>query len=444
MEYWEQDPATSPTTTRTRLSSTRAQGPPPRAAAGAKDLGVQVEAQFSVGEYDIVILSAKDASGLDVAPPGRSTPFPRAPAFFRPYVQNGSKFFVAKIDASKVMFQNGVAQLSPLRFHYDSRASRFRCGSGSLERQGAAGPHRARAGPRPALYEVTNYPNVAVPTNFDVNDNVRGNFGSFYAALFDETLKRHPKSVVTVLLGRYLRPAPRARDVPARHDDPGRRRAEGAAQTPQATVLGPGGPMPMPRRGRGSMSMASRSRDCMHDTRKTTWATLPALSRGSAIVGGREHIQADGKPEQGPPGLHQQQLPGALRDPSPVDGTGGLPESPARHLGLTPANYNADARRRSAWPLPSAACRSPTSSQRRSPARTSCPSPSPRRADRWSRPRPTRARHARRRVDLRRAARAARGSRGCGGCNTGGPGEGALAAGLGLAVVAVLRARKRR
>ena len=30
-----------------------------------KDLGVKVEAQFSVGEYDIVVLSAKDSNGLD-------------------------------------------------------------------------------------------------------------------------------------------------------------------------------------------------------------------------------------------------------------------------------------------------------------------------------------------------------------------------------------------
>jgi hypothetical protein len=46
-------------------------------------------------------------------------------------------------------------------------------------------------------YEVTNYPNVTIPTNFDVTEKAKENFGGFYAALFDETVKRHPGAVVT-------------------------------------------------------------------------------------------------------------------------------------------------------------------------------------------------------------------------------------------------------
>jgi hypothetical protein len=47
-------------------------------------------------------------------------------------------------------------------------------------------------------FEVANYPNVFVPTNIEVADGVRHNFGSFYAELFDETLRRHNnRAVVT-------------------------------------------------------------------------------------------------------------------------------------------------------------------------------------------------------------------------------------------------------
>jgi hypothetical protein len=46
-------------------------------------------------------------------------------------------------------------------------------------------------------YETANYPNVAIPTNLDVKDGVRKDFGGFYAALFDRTLTRQPKAVVT-------------------------------------------------------------------------------------------------------------------------------------------------------------------------------------------------------------------------------------------------------
>ena len=35
-------------------------------------------------------------------------------------MQNGWKFFVAKVNPKKVTFKNGMAMLSPLRFHYDT------------------------------------------------------------------------------------------------------------------------------------------------------------------------------------------------------------------------------------------------------------------------------------------------------------------------------------
>jgi hypothetical protein len=46
-------------------------------------------------------------------------------------------------------------------------------------------------------YELANYPNVTIPTNINVKDSVRNSFGEFYAALFDSTLEKNPKAVVT-------------------------------------------------------------------------------------------------------------------------------------------------------------------------------------------------------------------------------------------------------
>jgi hypothetical protein len=46
-------------------------------------------------------------------------------------------------------------------------------------------------------YEAANYANVTIPTNVDVDDDVRNRFGAFYAALYDRTLERNPRSVVT-------------------------------------------------------------------------------------------------------------------------------------------------------------------------------------------------------------------------------------------------------
>ncbi|MBM4780672.1 MAG: DUF2330 domain-containing protein, partial [Archangiaceae bacterium] len=72
-----------------------------------------------------------------------------AEPLFRPYVQQGLKFFVAKVNSKKVTFEKGMAKLSPLRFHYDA-ATRFvtrgRARSSARTRcTGAgAGRHRAR------------------------------------------------------------------------------------------------------------------------------------------------------------------------------------------------------------------------------------------------------------------------------------------------------------
>jgi hypothetical protein len=46
-------------------------------------------------------------------------------------------------------------------------------------------------------YEVANYRNVFIPTNFDVKDSVKARFGEFYAALFDKTVEANPGAVVT-------------------------------------------------------------------------------------------------------------------------------------------------------------------------------------------------------------------------------------------------------
>jgi hypothetical protein len=309
VEYWEQDPCYQPSYddesggSRKRMSSPKKAAP--SSAAGA-DLGVQVEAQFSVGEYDIVILSAKDASGLDTWLRQEKYAIPvGADAFLRPYVQNGSKFFVAKVDSTKVTFQNGMAQLSPLRFHYDSEGFSLPVRLGLMN---AKGPqdlivHILAKGQR---YEVTNYPNVAVPTNFDVNDNVRGNFGTFYAALFDETVKRHPKAVVTEYSwdASTCDPCPGPALYPQDFMTLGADALADAPQqpqTPQATVLGPGGPVPMAPPRRRGMPMRSGYTITRLHARYTKDNLGDDLHFRAAppIVGGREHIQADGKPEQG-------------------------------------------------------------------------------------------------------------------------------------------------
>ena len=199
VEYWERDPCAPQVEYRPRLAGGSPKRAPAKGAAPAapSDLGVTIEAQFTVGEYEIVVLGAKDSSGLDtwLKREGYRIPEGSEP-FLRPYVQSGSKFFVARVDVAKVKMQGGKATLSPLRFHYDSAELTVPIRLGLVNSAGTQdlvvhvlGKHKR--------YEVANYPNVTIPTNLDVAENAKGQFGAFYAALFDRTVARTPKAVVT-------------------------------------------------------------------------------------------------------------------------------------------------------------------------------------------------------------------------------------------------------
>jgi hypothetical protein len=196
VEYWEQDPCAPPLP-----QATNVPGGVVRKAAGAPvgggGLGVKIEAQFTVGEYEVVILSASDSMGLDtwLRQSGYKIPAGAEP-LLRPYVQGNMKFFVAKVDATKVRFDKGMAMLSPLRFHYDAETFNLPVRLGLVNSAGTQDliVHILARGQR---YELSNYKNVSIPTNLDVAEPAREQFGAFYVALFDRTLEENPGAVVT-------------------------------------------------------------------------------------------------------------------------------------------------------------------------------------------------------------------------------------------------------
>jgi len=197
VEYWEQDPCRPEV--RYEPMAVRSGAPPSGVVAGrrAADLGVTIEAQFTVGEYQIVILSARESTGLDTWLRREHYNIPRgAEPLLRPYVETGSKFFVAKVDTKKVTFVDGRAALSPLRFHYDSEQFVLPIRLGLANSAGTQDLIVSILAPG-QRYQVANYKNVTIPTNLDVKDTVRDRFGAFYAALFDRTLERNPGAVIT-------------------------------------------------------------------------------------------------------------------------------------------------------------------------------------------------------------------------------------------------------
>jgi hypothetical protein len=206
VEYWEQNPCPVPSFNGPGGLGGIGFGSGAGAAMGgasrAAPPAVRVEAQFSVGEYDIVVLSATDATALDAWLHQNGYKIPAgAEPYLRPYVQMGMKFFVAKVDVSKVTFErvgSGPEQaiLSPLRFHYDSDAFNLPIRLGLIN-SGGTQDLVVTILARGQRYEVANYDNVAIPTNIDVSNATRREFGAFYTTLFDQTIAKHPHGVVT-------------------------------------------------------------------------------------------------------------------------------------------------------------------------------------------------------------------------------------------------------
>ena len=158
---------------------------------------VKVEAQFDVGEYEIVILSSDESRALERWLHQNDYEIPDGAAkYFRPYVEKGSYFFVARVDVSKVTFQDGEALLSPLRFHYESQEFRLPIRLGLINSKGRQDllVHVFAENQR---YAVANRKNVTIPTNLPVQENVEESFGAFYDSLFTSVMEHNPGAVVT-------------------------------------------------------------------------------------------------------------------------------------------------------------------------------------------------------------------------------------------------------
>ncbi len=202
VEYWEQDPcAQDPEDQRAKREAPASPAPSAEAKASDSGYGVKIESQFTVGEYEVVVLSANDSSGLDRWLKDNNYKIPDGAApVLKPYVEAGMKFFVAKVDPKKVKFEkrNGkdMAMLSPLRFYYDTDTFSLPVRLGLLNSNGKQ-DLIVHILARSKRYEVANYPNVTIPTNLDVSESTRNEFGSFYAALFDKTLESMPSGIVT-------------------------------------------------------------------------------------------------------------------------------------------------------------------------------------------------------------------------------------------------------
>src|SRR5271156_5177393 len=175
------------------FASNSAGAAPARAEADA--LGVKIEAEYTVGEYDIVILSAKQSLGLQTWLQLNGYKIPLgADRALEPYIRSDMKFFVAKVNLTEQK-RTGLTYLRPLQFAFDSPKFMLPIRLGMINSQGPQDlvvymlTEEGRV-------ETTNYRTVKLPTGVDIPEYVRGEFGDFYKAMFDEQVKRNDMRAV--------------------------------------------------------------------------------------------------------------------------------------------------------------------------------------------------------------------------------------------------------
>jgi hypothetical protein len=168
-----------------------------RERKGDKALGVEVEARYTVGEYDIVILSASQSDGLETWLTQNGYKIPAgASRALRPYIQQNLKFFVARVNL-KEQAKTGFSYLRPLQFRFESARFMLPIRLGMIN---ASGPQDliVYVLSRQGRVESTNYRTVKLPANMELPTWLKqpGEFTKFYKAMFDHQAKRENHSVV--------------------------------------------------------------------------------------------------------------------------------------------------------------------------------------------------------------------------------------------------------
>jgi hypothetical protein len=196
VEYFDPDPCRRELTDGERYKSMPGAAPlPPSPAASARSLGVKIEASYTVGEYDILILSARQSDGLEtwLRENGYEVP-PGASRVLGGYIRQGLHFFVAKVNIEQ-RSKLGYSYLRPLQVAYESPRFMLPIRLGMVN---AAGPQELfiYALTRRGRVETTNYRTVKLPSGEDVPLFVKDDFGSFYKALFDRQVEREQMRTV--------------------------------------------------------------------------------------------------------------------------------------------------------------------------------------------------------------------------------------------------------
>jgi hypothetical protein len=195
VEYFDRDPCEPrilPMPSPVAESATVSAAPRRR---GADALGVTIEAEYTVGEYDILILSARESDGLATWLTQNGYRLPEGAAkVLGSYIAQGMKFFVARINL-KEHARTGNAFLRPLQIAFESKKFMLPIRLGTLNSRGKQDLLLWTL-TRKGRVETANYRTVRMPTGQDIPVYVKQDFGPAYKAIYGTAVDREGGAAV--------------------------------------------------------------------------------------------------------------------------------------------------------------------------------------------------------------------------------------------------------
>ena len=196
VEYYDSNPCLM-----TMYESVMRMSAAPAAAMKAQDaransLGVRIEAQYTVGEYDILLLSAEQSAGLEtwLRENGYRIP-PGASPVLASYLKQNMRFFVARVNLAE-QSKLGFAYLRPLQIAYESPKFMLPIRLGTVNANGKQEVF-VYALTRKGRVETTNYRTVKLPSDIDLPAYLKdgSEFGKFYRTMFARQVDGQPGAV---------------------------------------------------------------------------------------------------------------------------------------------------------------------------------------------------------------------------------------------------------
>jgi hypothetical protein len=160
-------------------------------------LGVTIEARYQVGEYDILILSGKESSGLATWLRENGYVLPKnAEEVLNPYIRDQQKFFVVKVNLEKL--EGGqFNSLRPIQISYEHPRFMLPIRLGMANSRGYQDLIIYALTPKGRV-ETANYRTAEIPSNLVIPLRVKPHFGVFYKALFERAWAQQRKAATFV------------------------------------------------------------------------------------------------------------------------------------------------------------------------------------------------------------------------------------------------------